>query len=165
MPSTEKSARPWITPEVQALLATITDPQVTIATVYGEARSEPIEGMIAVANVIRNRVHDPRWGQTYRSVCLAPWQFSCWNAVGGGRNLDRVVALVRQFAQKQTITDPVVRELTYLVHGIVHDGWLRDTTKGATHYHVATMQPRPQWAQAQTPTCQRASHVFYAGVK
>jgi spore germination cell wall hydrolase CwlJ-like protein len=68
-------------------------------------------------------------------------------------------------AAKEAITDPAVRELTYIVHGVVNDGWLRDTVKGATHYHVATMNPRPAWAQGVVPVIQIARHVFYAGVK
>lgn len=156
---------PWIAPALAPLLDKLTEAQIAIATLYGEARSEPIEGIVAVANVLRNRVKDGRWGGDYRSVSLAPWQFSCWNVAGGARNHDRVVTLVRQFAGKQTVTDAAVRELTYVMHGIVNDGWLRDTVKGACHYHVATMQPRPKWAQAVAPVCQRASHVFYAGIK
>lgn len=49
-------------------------------TIYGEARGENIETMLAVAWVIRNRVNGPDWmGNDYRSVVLKPYQFSCWN--------------------------------------------------------------------------------------
>ena len=40
-----------------------------------------------------------------------------------------------------------------------------DNTQGSTHYHVATMVPRPAWAKGVTPTIQIGSHTFYAGVK
>src|SRR4051812_25123549 len=46
-------------------------------TIYGEARGETIEGQIAVGNVIRNRVVALK--KTYRDICLADKQFSCWN--------------------------------------------------------------------------------------
>jgi N-acetylmuramoyl-L-alanine amidase len=159
------NTKPWIDPELQPLVDQLTDAQVAIATLYGEARSESIDGVVGVANVLRNRVSKRYRGQDYRTVCLADWQFSCWNRIGGGRNHEEVVALVRKFAAKQPITDPVVRELTYLAHGILNAGWLRDTVKGACHYHVATMLPRPKWAQGVVPVCQRGSHVFYEGVK
>jgi N-acetylmuramoyl-L-alanine amidase len=159
------ATEPWIEPGLGFLLEQLTEAQVATATLYGEVRSEPIEGVIAVANVIRNRVLKQYRGETYREVCLAPWQFSCWNRAGGGRNHEKVVELVRKFAGKQQISDAVVRELTYVVHGILNDGWLRDTVKGACHYHVATMLPRPKWAQNVAPVCQRGSHVFYEGVK
>jgi len=155
-------AEPWIAPALP--VDALTDAQVFIVTLYGEARSEPVEGIVAVGSCVRNRVQDGRWGKDYRAVCLAPWQFSCWSPKGGVRNFDRVSALVRTMAEKKVITDTVVRELTYLAHGFIAN-FIRDTVKGATHYHVATMQPRPRWAQDVMPVVQRASHVFYAGVK
>jgi N-acetylmuramoyl-L-alanine amidase len=159
------STDPWIEPGLAFLLEQLTEAQVATVTLYGEARSEPIEGMVAVANVLRNRVLKQYRGVTYRDICLASHQFSCWNRAGGGRNHEEVVSLVRKFAGKQPIVAPVVRELTYLMHGVINDGWLRDTVKGACHYHVATMLPRPKWAQGVVPVCQRGSHVFYEGVK
>jgi len=154
---------PWISPALQPFVDQLTDPQVFIVTLYGEARSEPVEGIIAVASCVRNRVQDGRWGKSYRAVCLAPWQFSCWSPKGGTRNFDRVSTLVRTMAEKKAVTDPVIRELAYFAHGFIHD-LIRDTVKGSTHYHTATLQPRPKWAQDVVPAVQRASHVFYAGV-
>ena len=56
---------------------------VVARTLWGEARGEGVAGQIAVAWVIRNRVHDanPRswWGEGYIGVCHKSWQFSCWN--------------------------------------------------------------------------------------
>ena len=158
-------SKPWLAPDVQADLAGLTEAQVAICTLYGEARSEPLEGIVAVANVLRNRVQDGRWGADYRAVCLAPWQFSCWTPVGGQRNYERVLALVRQMRAATPITDAGVRELTYIMHGVLRDGWLRDTVRGATHYHVAAMQPRPAWAQTVAPVKQVGHHVFYTGIR
>lgn len=42
--------------------------------VASEARGEPIEGMMAVAQVIRDR--SQLWGMTVTEVCLAPGQFA-----------------------------------------------------------------------------------------
>ena len=58
--------------------ARLSDLEVTLVTLFGEARGEPVEGLIAVGSVIRNRVKAARFGSTYRAVCLARWQFSCW---------------------------------------------------------------------------------------
>jgi spore germination cell wall hydrolase CwlJ-like protein len=154
---------PWIAPELAPVVAQLDDAQVCIVTLYGEARSESLDGIVAVGNVVRNRVADGRWGSTYRAVCLAPWQFSCWNPAGGSRNYDRVATLVRSLAAGEA-SDPVVRELTYLAHGLIRPGWLRDNVQGATHYHTATLTPRPAWARTVAPVVQRGSHVFYAGV-
>lgn len=50
-------------------------------TIWGEARGEGREGMIAVAWVILNRASiGGWWGNSIETVCLKPWQFSCWNA-------------------------------------------------------------------------------------
>ena len=48
-------------------------------TIYGEARGESIETMLAVGWVIRNRLQSKRHGNTYKDVVLQPKQFSCWN--------------------------------------------------------------------------------------
>jgi spore germination cell wall hydrolase CwlJ-like protein len=48
-------------------------------TIYGEARGESIETMLAVGWVIRNRLCSGHYGATYKDVVLQPKQFSCWN--------------------------------------------------------------------------------------
>lgn len=52
---------------------------VYAATVYLEAAGEPKEGQQAVAWVIRHRM-DARGEPGPAAVCLAPLQFSCWDA-------------------------------------------------------------------------------------
>ena len=47
-------------------------------TLFAEARGEGRQGILAVASVIWNRAE--RKGMTPDAVCLAPRQFSCWNA-------------------------------------------------------------------------------------
>lgn len=66
-------------------LDAITDHDLdTVAlTVWGEARGESMVGQSAVAWVIRNRQANPGWWSrphhTLADVCLASYQFSCWN--------------------------------------------------------------------------------------
>lgn len=73
------------------------DRKVLAATLWAEARGEKHQGMWLVAWVIRNRVTQRRWNagvrlwpeyrdvlpqilpNTFSSVCLYKWQFSCWN--------------------------------------------------------------------------------------
>ena len=56
------------------------DLDIAARTIWGEARGEGPEGMRAVAHVIANRATKGGWwGDTLWSVCLKPWQFSCWN--------------------------------------------------------------------------------------
>jgi hypothetical protein len=161
----------WLPADLRPLVASATEPQRVAATLWAESRSEKVEGIIAVANVIRNRVQadlgkDGKpdwWGEGYSGVCLAPHQFSCWTPAGGQRNYDRLVTLLQQFVAKTPITDPAVRECIGIAHLIMGD-YLRDNTHGATHYHVATMTPRPKWAKGHTPAIQISAHVFYVGI-
>jgi N-acetylmuramoyl-L-alanine amidase len=145
----------------------LSDIQVLACTLYGEARSEPTEGILAVACVIRNRVkadlgNDGKpdwWGEGYRGVCLAKSQFSCWSPVGGEGNYKKLEGLVQNL-KAASISDARFKECAWIATGIVND-WGRDITNGADHYHVAGMTPRPDWAQRVYPIKQVARHVFY----
>lgn len=155
----------WLPAEMRPLVEKATEAQRVAATLWGEARSEPVQGIVAVANVIRNRVKNPGWwGDSYSSVVLAPKQFSCWSPEGGQRNYDRLLGLMQLFAAGTPITEPSQRECIGIAHLVIGE-YLRDNTKGATHYVVATMTPRPKWARGHVPLIQIGSHSFYAGIK
>ena len=49
-------------------------------TIYLEAANQSLEGKLAVAQVIAERLHDDRWpGSTPDEIILQRKQFSCWN--------------------------------------------------------------------------------------
>lgn len=148
-----------VTLSLTELIASLDDTQVVAVTLYGECRSEPIEGQVAVGCVIRNRV-GKRFGKTFREVCLAPWQFSCFKPEGGKANYKKVLQLVELLARKEAVTDQPYKQCAYVAYGIVKD-WIKDSVKGADHYHTAALTPRPAWAQKATPVIQVKSHVFY----
>lgn len=155
----------WLPAEMKFLVDAVTEPQRVAACLYGEVRSEPVQGIAAVANVIRNRVNKGGWwGDTYSTVVMAPHQFSCWAPSGGEGNYKKLLSLMEQFAAKKEITDPGARECIGIAH-LVMGNYLRDNTKGSFHYHVATMTPRPKWAMGHAPVTQCAKHVFYNDVK
>ena len=52
------------------------------SAVYFEARGEPIEGQLAVADVVLNRVASKKYPDTICEVVEQPWQFSFVNATG-----------------------------------------------------------------------------------
>lgn len=145
----------------------LSDVHVLACTLYGEARSEPPEGILAVACVIRNRVNldignDNKpdwWGEGYRGVCLKKWQFSCWHPEGGEGNYAKLAKLVADL-KAGPVTDPRYLECAWIATG-VQKNWVRDITNGADHYHVAGMTPRPSWAQNVVPIKQVSRHVFY----
>lgn len=161
----------WLPAEMRPLVEKVTEAQRVAATLWAEARSEKVEGIIAIANVIRNRVKadlkdDGKpdwWGEGYSGVCLAPHQFSCWTPRGGDANYKRLLGLMQQFAAGTPITEPAARECIGLAH-LVIGNYLRDNTKGSTHYHTAALMPRPSWTKGQAPIVQIGRHVFYRDV-
>lgn len=154
----------WLAPEMKALVEKVTEPQRVAATLWGEARSEPIQGIVAVAHVIRNRVQKPGWwGKDFSSVCLSPNQFSCWTRAGGDKNYERLLSLMRQFADGKAIEEAGARECIGVAHLIIGN-YLRDNTKSSCHYHTATLTPRPKWAKGHAPVIQVGRHVFYSDI-
>ena len=122
-------------------------------TIWAEARGESLEGQLAVASVIRNRADSPVtwWGVDLLTVCLKPWQFSCFNDY---TTADNPSAGVRQFMDG-LYSEP---QHQHLAAGVVGD-WILDTTGLATHYH--TLAVSPSWMAELTETCRIGQHVFY----
>lgn len=150
---------------MRALVEKATEPQRLAGCLWAEARSEPVQGIIAVANVIRNRSRQPqRFGASVSEVVTAPWQFSCFTPKGGQRNYDRLLQLLQSFVEGKQITDLGARECVGIAQLMLGD-YLRDATKGGLHYHTAKLMPRPSWALGHTPSAQIGSHVFYSTVK
>lgn len=152
----------WIAPDLQAHLDRLTDTAILALTLFGEARSEPIEGIVSVGNVIQHRAADvkARWPKTVRGVCLQPYQFSAWNPIGGEKNYQRVVQMAETLARGDDPKHAGFEECAFVATGLMKKA-LRDRVKQATHYHTATLTPRPSWAQRHTPTIQVGAHVFY----
>lgn len=156
----------------QDAIAQLATDQVLAITLYGEGRSEPIEGRIAIASVIRNRVNadignDARpdwWGEGYRGVCLAPMQFSCWQSRDGEQNYQDVIATVRSTVNGSPI-GPILRECAWIAFGIM-GGEIRDRVKGSTHYLTADLfrVAPPKWAKGRTPVARVGAHLFFTGV-
>lgn len=59
---------------------TYADADVLARTIYGEARSEPFAGQVAVATVILNRWRSGKWFSrpTLAATCQLPGAFSAW---------------------------------------------------------------------------------------
>ena len=155
----------WIPLELRALVDTLTDAQLVTLILYGEARSEPVQGIVAVGCVIRNRVRKPGWwGKDFKSVCLAKQQFSCLFPQGGAGNYKRVVTFAEKLASGKQITNERERQCVWVAHGITGD-FVIDTVSGSTHYHTLNLSPRPNWAMGHAPAAQIGGHVFYNDVK
>jgi N-acetylmuramoyl-L-alanine amidase len=115
---------------------------------YGEARGESIEGKVAVANVVLNRLRSKRWGDTVHSVILQPKQFSCFNPNDG--NLPKLLMV--------NVGAPVFVECLTVARSSLL-GLYVDNTQGADHYH--TKGSDPAWDDKMRRTAEIAGHVFY----
>lgn len=133
-------------------MITLKDLDTTARTLYGEARGEGWQGLVAVAWVVRNRACDPKWwgGPGWHSVCRKRRQFSCWNADGPGRPaLEKLhPAENLHFRDSMAAALAVALDLE------------PDPTGGATHYHADTID-MPDWARDMIRTRQIGHHIFY----
>lgn len=117
------------------------------ATIYGEARGEGNEGMLAVGCVIRNRVQNPGWwGEDWSSVCTAAKQFSCWWDKQGER-VRCVDESDARFAKCMEIAKSVI------------SGEAEDITGGADHYHTGAVSP--SWSRGKIPVKVIGAHRFF----
>lgn len=130
----------------------LVDSAIVARTAWGEARGEGSDGMHCVINVIQNRVASGIrwWGHSPRSVCLHPWQFSCWNAGDPNRaKLLSVTETDKQFNEALKLTDRALA------------GDLSDITHAATSYYDSRMRKPPKWAIGIDPVFIGGHHWFY----
>lgn len=138
------------------IMSALTDLYALAGTMYAEAAGDVVDGSsvderIAVGCVCRNRKSNFRKFMasepSYRGVCLAAAQFSCW-IPGSGANHARLMARMEALLQGMPV-EPILTETVKLAQGII-DGSIADTTDGANFYYApAAMKPagsRPGWA-------------------
>lgn len=119
-------------------------------TMWGEARGEGSLGLSYVCNVIMNRAAHPRWwGNTPVSVCLDPYQFSCWLA--DDPNLPKLKTV--------TTADQDFR-LALQIATEALAGGLPDATGLADSYYDTSI-PAPSWARNKTPVLVYKDFRFY----
>jgi N-acetylmuramoyl-L-alanine amidase len=112
-----------------------------MANIYHEARGEALEGKIAVANVVMNRVTDKNYPNNVCDVVYQRKQFS-WTL-----DTDKLRKRVKFDYQTYKIA---MKALT---------GKLVDYTQGATHYH--TVKVNPYWTNNKVYLTRIGNHVFY----
>ena len=135
----------------------MSDQDILARTIYGEARGEGQAGMVAVANTILNRHalwdKHPHFGHgTIESVCLAPWQFSCWNE--NDPNLPKLKAV--------TFSDGVFAQCLQIASDAIN-GLIDDNTNAATYYYVKG-SPEPAWANGKDACAVVGRHLFFKDI-
>ena len=118
------------------------DDVAPIATILLEAQNQPLEGQIAVGEVIRNRMK--KRGQTASQVCRARKQFSCWNLA--------------------SFYEPRLRLATTASWDKAAMAWELSATSNLTHNAEFYFNPRlakPSWARKMVKTVSIGGHDFY----
>jgi len=111
--------------------------------VYFESRGEPLDGQLAVAQVVINRAEDRRWPASYCGVVYQRAQFSF---VRGGR-------------MPQINTSSAAWDRAVSVARIAHDGMWESEAADAVYFHANYVRPR--WSRSKTRLTQIDTHVFY----
>lgn len=115
---------------------------------YFEARGESVKGMFGVAEVILNRVDDPRYPNT---VCKVVNQ-------GTGERY-RCQFTYTCDGRPETMNDTRAYQRVGKVAHLMLEGMDRRLTKGATHYHTKSVKPR--WSKVFPRTTTIGYHHFY----
>ena len=119
--------------------------------IYFEARSEPLDGQVAVANTIMNRVASPRFPDT---PCDVVQQGRSWN---GHMLRDQCHFSYYCDGKPEVIAD----EGAYTLALSIAVNWanLVDITSGATYYHRDDVNP--YWADNLNVSRKIGRHIFY----
>lgn len=109
----------------------LSDREILARTLRAEAGNQGANGMMAVGEVIANRVKNGRWGDTLGDVILAPGQFSAWNSVTGYANGE----------QGQDMLNMRPRDIDYQIADSVIGGRYKPQTNGALNYYANYVNP------------------------
>jgi spore germination cell wall hydrolase CwlJ-like protein len=130
----------------------ISDTALAAATIWQEARGEPYQGKLAVAEVIRNRMRFKYSSDgTVAGTVARSYQFSGWND-DPGDNKQLVQSL------KLDDDDPVVQECMTAWHDANMNG--TNVAKGATLYANLNIS-KPGWAKASMKVAEIGNHTFF----
>lgn len=119
--------------------------QCLTEALYFEARGESLEGQIAVAEVILNRVDSPLYPRT---VCGVVKQRG-----GGGCQFSYACS------GKKKLREKGAADLAGRIARAMLDGAPRLLTDGATHFHTRAV--KPGWSKRFSRTAAIGSHLFY----
>lgn len=130
--------------------------------VYHEARSEPLAGQYATADVVLNRVGDSRWPNSICDV-VREGPISQWWLKEHGK-----VVPVRHRCQFSWYCDGKEDEpkdtlkwqdAQTVAYNILQYNMFRGITEGSTHYHATYVDP--SWAKRYHRTVKIDTHIFY----
>ena len=122
--------------------------------IYWEARNQPVEGQVAVTQVVLNRVMDERYPS---SACAVIRQ-------GKHTNMGMPLKHQCQFSwycdgkSDVPIEADAFRWALSIANQVMNGVW-PDITDGSTHYHADNINPN--WPDTLTFTKKIGNHIFY----
>ena len=131
------------------MLEQMDDLSLLTALVMGEAEAESLLGKIAVACVVRNRLKDRRWPDTWQGVMLQKYQFSCF-----------LPDYLRPEITMEHWDRIAWRECRFAAFGILVD-YVNDMTDGCNHYYASWLKKAPSWTEGQHHIMGVGQHLFY----
>ena len=117
-------------------------------TIYFEARNQSLQGQLAVAQVVLERVYDGRFPDTVCEVVQA-----------GGETRHRCAFSFYCDGLSDTPQDERAFTVARWIASGALEGVMSDVTGYATHYH--TYYVRPDWSRHMRPTAVIGDHLFY----
>ena len=111
--------------------------------VYFESRGEPLDGQLAVAQVIINRAEDSRWPSSYCSVVHQRSQFS----------------FVKNGRMPHIRTSSGAWQRAQAIARIAHRGLWDSSAREAVYFHAKYV--RPGWSRRKVAVATIDTHVFY----
>ena len=109
--------------------------------IYHEARNQPVEGQIAVAQVTINRVNSTEFHNTICEVVYAPRQFS-WTS-----------------SKNKPIQDAKAWLMSLVIAQVVLIAHSKNPEFTATYFHAKHI--KPGWARKKIKVAVIGDHVFY----
>lgn len=120
--------------------------------VYQEARGEPLEGKVAVANVVKNRVESSNYPNSYcevvqqrrGNICQFSWYCDAY---------EHPVFYSMELPDAHAFKTAVEISLKTM------DNIILDNTEGSTHFHATYVDP--YWNKSLVRVAQFGNHIFY----
>ena len=124
-----------------------------VMTILQEARNQSFDGMLGVAEVIRDRTKARFYSDgSVISTVLFPFQFSGWNT----RDQNRIIC------GKMELANPKVQDAIRAWRMCNTNN--TETVGGALFYHSKHMKNYPSWSKVFPVTAIIQDHIFYKKV-
>ena len=173
VPMSHAQAVTFITDAVEGELYTNTShPELycLAKNIYFEAKSEPVAGQYAVADVVLNRVQDSRFPNTicevvYEGVMRESWKTKQHKDLPDDQRIFHPVRHKCQFSwycdgKSDKIKDSDSwRKCQEIAYRISREYRFRGMTEKATHYHATYVSPK--WAPQLNLVGRIGTHIFY----